>query len=179
LHASLTEKVATIRQKIKNSIKKVTLNDVLDYTAKAAIVVIGVALIVECRHRKEQFKLIRDALNEGATRIESLINPFLKRMASFENEVSTIRGNLIGQEKIAQFIAEARECLAYPHTEVQEKDGRIITQTFMPIQRQLDKIWKDINQIKTSLENPKAERKSQKETPNPEKKIKKRGKEKK
>ncbi|TET06869.1 hypothetical protein E3J79_00725 [Candidatus Dependentiae bacterium] len=94
LHASLTEKVATIRQKIKNSIKKVTLNDVLDYTAKAAIVVIGVALIVERRQRKTEIDIIYFSLSNHTFKIFNHEN----RMDEQEANLDAL-GRFVGWDK--------------------------------------------------------------------------------
>ena len=171
LPASWSEKVATIRQKVKNSIKKVTLKDALDYTFKAAVVV---ALIVEWRHQKEQFKFLHETFNKSA----DAFNKNATVMKAHEEEIKNMRGNQIGLKKIQEFLAEAHKCLAYPHTEIEEKDGQIKTQTVIPIYQHLDLIRQQINQIMVNLEKLQPEKKNQENAQKPAENKKKRKKEK-
>lgn len=71
LHASLAEKVALIRQKVKNSIEKVILKDAIGCTALALI---GVALIVERRQRKIEVRNIYKAIQDQLLLINTLDN---------------------------------------------------------------------------------------------------------
>ena len=79
-HVSWTEKVTPIKQRVKNSIKKVTLKDALDYTFKAAVVVIGVAWVVERRHRKTQVNDIYKSLNKQFFTFNNLVNQLEKEI---------------------------------------------------------------------------------------------------
>lgn len=141
LHASLTGKAVLIRQKVKNSIEKITLKDVLTYTA---LVGVGVTLIVGWKHQKE-LREIRKIWDKNLREIRSLIKPF-------ESDVAAMRGNLIAQQTLHKTIVALRNSGLYPRTEImEEKDDKIITQTIFSIEDQLVRMWQQINQIQGQL----------------------------
>jgi hypothetical protein len=144
LNASLTEKFAAIKQKVKNSIQKVTLKDALTYTA---LVGVGIAVIVQSRRlnkHKVAIDYLHTEINKQLTVVWQTFNTYNNTIESLKKDSRSIQDCI---NKTTELIKEARIFGLYPHTDVEEKDGQRITRTVIPVYEQLKQMWQQINQI--------------------------------
>lgn len=109
LHTFLPEKVAEIKQKEKSSGEKLTLKDVLNYTAKVAVIVACAGVIVGCwrfiRNYEMQTTQLHALNNEIIPDIRKAVDNQTRTVLVLEGIFRDISLQLQRQEGFLDFIA--------------------------------------------------------------------------